>query len=92
MRKVPIVPVLRDLLTEHRMDGGDGLVFGTGGRPFHPGALAKRARKVWRKAGLKPIGLHECRHTLASLMIAAGVNAKAAVAGLWFSRPPPLRR
>jgi integrase len=27
--------------------------------------------------GLEPIGLHECRHTFASLMIAAGVNAKA---------------
>jgi integrase len=26
---------------------------------------------------LEPIGLHECRHTFASLMIAAGVNAKA---------------
>jgi integrase len=26
---------------------------------------------------LAPIGLHECRHTLASLCIAAGVNAKA---------------
>ncbi len=28
-------------------------------------------------AGLTSIGLHECRHTFASLMIAAGVNAKA---------------
>jgi integrase len=26
---------------------------------------------------LEPITLHECRHTFASLMIAAGVNAKA---------------
>ena len=26
---------------------------------------------------IAPIGLHECRHTFASLMIAAGVNAKA---------------
>jgi integrase len=26
---------------------------------------------------ITPIGLHECRHTLASLMIAVGVNAKA---------------
>jgi integrase len=26
---------------------------------------------------LSPITLHECRHTFASLMIAAGVNAKA---------------
>jgi integrase len=28
-------------------------------------------------AGFKPITLHEARHTFASLMIAAGVNAKA---------------
>jgi integrase len=28
-------------------------------------------------AGLDRITLHECRHTFASLMIAAGVNAKA---------------
>src|SRR5829696_5122360 len=27
--------------------------------------------------GLAPIGLHECRHTYAAFMIAAGVNAKA---------------
>jgi integrase len=29
------------------------------------------------KAGYEPISWHECRHTFASLMIAAGVNAKA---------------
>lgn len=29
------------------------------------------------EAGLDRITLHECRHTFASLMIAAGVNAKA---------------
>lgn len=37
-------------------------------------------REVWVKAretALEPITLHECRHTFASLMIAAGVNAKA---------------
>jgi integrase len=42
-----------------------------------PGA---RPRKVWVKAredALDPIGLHECRHTCASLMIDAGCNAKA---------------
>ena len=27
--------------------------------------------------GLEPLTLHECRHTFASLMIAAGVNVKA---------------
>jgi integrase len=30
-----------------------------------------------REDAHEPIGLHECRHTFASLMIAAGVNAKA---------------
>jgi integrase len=30
-----------------------------------------------RRAGVEPICLHDCRHTFASLMIAAGVNAKA---------------
>jgi integrase len=37
----------------------------------------ERAGRAWRKAKLDPITLHECRHTFASLMIAAGVNAKA---------------
>ena len=36
-----------------------------------------RADKAWTTAGLAFIGLHESRHTFASLMIAAGVNAKA---------------
>ena len=37
-------------------------------------------KKIWTKAhenALEPIRLHECRHTFASLMIAAGANAKA---------------
>ena len=32
---------------------------------------------AWKQGDLEPITLHECRHTFASLMIAAGVNAKA---------------
>jgi integrase len=39
--------------------------------------VVDRAHKAWREAGLNPIGLHECRHTYASLLIAAGVNPKA---------------
>jgi integrase len=39
--------------------------------------LAGRAATAWKKAKLTRITLHECRHTYASLMIAAGVNAKA---------------
>jgi integrase len=55
----------------------DGLFFGDGGQPFNRGQVVRRATRAWKAAGLEPIGLHECRHTFASLMIAAGVNAKA---------------
>jgi len=36
-----------------------------------------RSKNAWRRAELEPITLHEASHTFASLMIAAGVNAKA---------------
>ena len=75
-RTVPIAAVLRDHLVEHRMRAGDGLVFGrTASSPFSPKRVSERAATAW--AELRPITLHECRHTFASLMIAAGVNAKA---------------
>lgn len=79
-RIVPIPAVLRDYLVEHKLRSGRrvGLVFGTScTQPFTPSNVRKRANAAWARAGLVPIGLHECRHTFASLMIAAGVNAKA---------------
>jgi integrase len=79
-RKVPIAPILRDYLTEHRArtDAAGGFVFGEDpGRPFRPEAVTKRAKDAWESAELAAITLHQCRHTFASLMIAAGVNAKA---------------
>jgi integrase len=48
--------------------------------PFDARALSRRAETAWKNAkpkAVEPISLHECRHTFASLMIAAGVNAKA---------------
>ena len=39
--------------------------------------LTMKAKRRWKAVGLKPIGLHECRRTFASMMIAADVNAKA---------------
>lgn len=45
-----------------------------------PPSSASAATTSWRRAGLEPIGLHECRHTFTSLLIAAGVNAKAITA------------
>jgi integrase len=79
-RTVPLASVLRAHLRQHQLATGrrSGLVFGRDGkRPPDYDGLCRRARKAWAKAKLNPIGLHECRHTFASLMIAAGVNAKA---------------
>jgi integrase len=69
------------------------LVFGaTATSPFTLTPTARRAQVAWKGENqrrlecaedaesvelLAPITLHECRHTFASLMIAAGVNAKA---------------
>jgi integrase len=79
-RTVPIVGALRDVLVEHkaRQDRDAGLVFGSAtGTPFVPSNLGRRAQRAWKRDGLEPIGLHEARHTFASVLIAAGVNAKA---------------
>jgi integrase len=79
-RTVPIAAILRDELVEHRMRQGRdvGLVFGRSeNQPFGTSTIYDRANRAWAESGLVPISLHECRHTFASLMIAAGVNAKA---------------
>jgi len=78
-RTVPIPSVLRGHLVEQRIRTHDpeGRVFGTGSQPFSPTRVRVRASKAWTAAKLASITLHEARHTFASLMIAAGVNAKA---------------
>jgi len=77
-RVVPIASVLLRHLRELRTTGATGFVFGRAdGRAFAPSSILLRAETAWAAAKLEPIGLHECRHTFASFMIAAGVNAKA---------------
>jgi integrase len=79
-RAVPIAVALRDYLDEHllNLDWKEGLIFGaTASSPFTTTATMNRAKGAWKAAALEPITMHECRHTFASLMIAANVNAKA---------------
>jgi len=80
-RDVPLIARLAPILAAHRLAAGgapDALVFGlTSERPFYPATVRRRALTAWEAHGLDAIGLHEARHTFASLMIAAGVNAKA---------------
>ena len=81
-RRVPITPTLRRELINHRLQqgtGGNGFVFPSTARPSRstPARLKLHTTKAWTTAGLTPIGLHECRHSYAAYMIAAGVNSKA---------------
>jgi len=74
----------RDQVAGKAEQAGDAKDIGVGSglgstavRPFAGEKLSERADKAWNAAGLDRITLHECRHPFASLMIAAGVNAKA---------------
>jgi integrase len=82
-RRVPITATLRRELLNHRLhqgNGGTGFVFPSTRkptRPFAPRTLALHTNKAWKNKKLTPIGLHECRHSYAAYMIAAGINTKA---------------
>jgi integrase len=81
-RIIPITERLWAVLSEHRETlGSSGLLLparrGDRSRPMGHSALVKRLKKRWRTVGLESLKLHEGRHTFASLLIAAGANAKA---------------
>jgi integrase len=78
-RLVPLAGMLRERLAAERLrqPPGQELCFGAAGKPFRPDRLQQRADAAWGDAGLDRLTLHDCRHTFASLAIAAGVNAKA---------------
>lgn len=82
-RTIPIVAILRDHLDGHLMRTGrtgNDLVFGrTPSDAFVPSTVRSRANRAWDGAGLKPIKLHECRHTAASILIDAGINNPKAI-------------
>ncbi len=78
-RTLPLLAILRDYLDEHKLKGvqdGSALVFGRSAtQPFVCSTVRSHALEAWGE--LEPIGLHECRHTFASLLIDAGANPKA---------------
>jgi integrase len=55
----------------------DGLVFShCCGKPLLPNTVTHAWIKLVRKAGLKPIRLHDARHTHASIMLKQGTHPK----------------
>ncbi len=75
LRDVPVSNALRPYLIEHITQAAwpDGYIFGRSSEvPWSIEVPQRRARRVWTKLDdVEPIGLHEARHTFASLMIAA---------------------
>ncbi|MGI8726750.1 MAG: tyrosine-type recombinase/integrase [Solirubrobacterales bacterium] len=76
------VPLVGDLHQEFKQLAArswrEGLVLGIDSvRRFPVKGVHRRAKKAWLEAGLQPVTLHEMRHSYASMLIAAGVNAKA---------------
>jgi integrase len=85
-RTVPIIGELRAILAAHRLRTGrrdaDKLFGRTETLPFDPKRLQARADTAWKAARLERITPHECRHTFASIAIAAGVNIGTVSAAL----------
>jgi integrase len=87
-RRVPISGSLRDYLAAHKTltrRGATDFVFGARpDRPFTPSHIRQRAARAWDAANsertsrdlesLRPIGLHECRHTFVTLLFDAGLT------------------
>lgn len=82
-RRVPVPNILREQLRDlrqHKAASPNGsLVFAVAEEtPFQPERLYRHADSAWHHAGIRDrLRLHQARHTYASFMIAAGVNAKA---------------
>jgi integrase len=81
-RRVPVPNILgeqlHDLRKRNAASSGGLLVFAEGETPFQPERLYRYADSAWHHAGIRDrLRLHQARHTYASFMIAAGVNAKA---------------
>jgi integrase len=81
IRTVPIIDALLPILKREWLRQGKPatgrVVRGPKGSAVSSDRQAKRVRKAWSEARLEAIRPHECRHTFASYLIAAGLNAKA---------------
>jgi integrase len=75
-RRPPIADNLRTVLAEAWKRQGQPREGKLVDRSVMSGKIAAQAEKAWDRAGLNRITLHECRHTYASLLMAAGYTIK----------------
>jgi integrase len=89
-RELPLLGLARDALAsqaELRLIGGTvtewtscELVFATrSGHPIEPRNLARSFKRITTRAGLRPIRLHDLRHTTATLLKNLGVAPRDAM-------------
>jgi hypothetical protein len=74
---IPIPEPLYAILKEHvlKVDRGEGLIFGQSpARPYY-NAVRERAERVWRRAGLPTLQLHEARRLYKSYLEATETAA-----------------
>lgn len=75
-RRPPIAEPLRPILLGEFMRQGRRQTGAVSAVSVTSGKIAERARNAWLAAGLEPITLHECRHTYASFLMAAGYTLR----------------
>jgi integrase len=75
-RRPPIAEPLRPILLNEFMRQGRRDAGAVSAKSVMSGKIAERARTQWTIAGLEPITLHECRHTYASFLMAAGYTLR----------------
>jgi integrase len=88
-RSLTLAPEVLDALRAHRaQQAAERLSLGAGytdsglvittedGRPMHPETLSGLFVRQARRAGLPPIRLHDLRHSVASILLAAGTHPK----------------
>lgn len=87
-RIVPLVEPLRSILARHIAatdPGPHGLVWSNDGKPIHASADLKAWHAALERAGLPSVPLHAARHTTATLLLEAGVDAHVIMAILGHS-------
>ncbi len=75
-RRPPIAEPLQQILREAWLRQGRPTTGPVSERSVMSGKLANAATSAWERAGLNRITLHECRHTYASMLMAAHYTLK----------------
>jgi integrase len=74
LRRHRVEQAQRFLVVGAGRPGPESIVFDNDGAPWIPNTFGGTFARIVREAGLRPVRLHDLRHTYASLMLEAGVE------------------